>query len=212
MDNSDLTPQLSDNDVADLSFGEILSKLQGIVKSIRGSSGRRELFKEACQNCKLLPATIPLNIAVLWNSTFRMLQHSIYMKRPIRRYIDELGEPFEHMVLLECDWQLAEVLLLFLFPFQRCTSRFECNRTTSEVDYFFFAYHTLYNHIDDVKDKLRSSIGLGALHYAPFMLKAIEAMETTLGKYYECTSFPTVYSDAMILNPGTKLSIFTEKS
>ena len=103
-------------------------------------------------------------------------------------------------------------MLLFLFPFQHCTLRFECNRTIPEVDYVFFAYDTLYNHIDDVKDKLRSGVGLGAPHCAPFILKAIEAMETTLRKYYERTSFPTVYGDAMILNPRTKLSIFTEES
>ena len=105
MDNSHLTLGVSDDNVADLSFGEILSKLRGIAKSIRGSSGRWELFKEACQDYKLPPATIPLDIAVQWNFTFRMLQHSIYMKRPIGRYIDELRKPFEHMVLSERDWQ-----------------------------------------------------------------------------------------------------------
>jgi len=119
---------------------------------------------------------------------------------------------FEQLVLTEREWQQAEVLLLFLLPFQRCTSQFEFNNTTPEIDYVFFAYNTLYNHIDDVKDKLRSGSGLGALPCAPSMLRAIEQMERVLHKYYEKTGFPTVYGDAMILNPRAKLSLFEEET
>ena len=140
-----------------------------------------------------------------------MLQHSIYLKRPIRRYVDDLGDTFEQLVLIEREWQQAEVLLLFLLPFQRCTSRFEFNHSTPEIDYVFFAYDTLYNHVDDVKDKRRSGSGLGALPCAPSILTAIEQMENVLRKYYEKTRFPTIYRDAMILNPGAKLRILMKK-
>ena len=74
-----------------------------------------------------------------------MLQHSIYLKHPIHRYVDDLGDTFEQLMLTECEWQQAKVLLLFLLPFQRCTSRFESNNTTSKIDYVFFAYDTLSN-------------------------------------------------------------------
>ena len=37
-------------------------------------------------------------------------------------------------------------------------------------------------------------------------------MENILCKYYEQTRFPTVYGDAMILNPHAKLSIFDEET
>jgi len=37
-------------------------------------------------------------------------------------------------------------------------------------------------------------------------------METVLRKYYKKTRFPTVYGDAMILNPDAKLSIFEEET
>ena len=134
------------------------------------------------------------------------------MKRPIWRYLEELGEPFEHLVLSKREWQQAEILLLFLLPFQCCTSRFECNNATPEVDYVFFAYDTLYNHIEDVKDKLCSDVGLESLRCASFMLKAVEDIETILRKYYERTSFPTIYGDAMILNTRIKLTIFQEES
>jgi len=141
-----------------------------------------------------------------------MLQHSIYLKRPIHRYVNDLGETFEQLVFTEREWQQAEVLLLFLLPFQRCTSRFESNHSTPEIDYVFFAYDTLYNHIDDVKDKLRSGSGLGTLPCMPSMLMAIEQMENVLRKYYEKMPFPTVYGDAMILNPCAKLTIFDEET
>jgi len=205
----DFTLDIGNNDLA---FRGIISKLRDIANSIRGSSRRWKLFEQACRSCKITPATIPQDVAIRWNSTFCMLQHSIYLKRPIRRYVDNLGDPFEQLVLTERKWQQAEVLLLFLLPFQRCTSRFKSNNTTPEIDYVFFAYDMLYNHIDDVKDKLRSGSGLRALHCAPFMLTAIEQMETVLRKYYEKIHFPTVYGDAMILNPRVKLSIFHEET
>ena len=141
-----------------------------------------------------------------------MLQHSIYLKRSIRRYVDDLGDTFEQLVLRECKWQQAEVLLLFLLPFQCCTSRFESNNSIPEIDYVFVPYDTLYNHIDNVKDKLCSGSGLGALPCAPSMRMAIEQMENVLHKYYEKTQFPTIYGDAMILNPHLKLSIFDEET
>ena len=141
-----------------------------------------------------------------------MLQHSIYLKHPICRYVDDLGETFEKLVLTEREWQQAEVLLLFLLPFQQCTSRFESNHSTPEIDYVFFAYDTLYNHIDDVKDKLRSGSGLGTLPCTPSMLTAIEQMENVLRKYYEKMPFPTIYGDAMILNLCAKLTIFDEET
>jgi len=66
-----------------------------------------------------------------------MLQHSIYLKRPIHRYIDDRGDTFKQLMLTEHEWQQAKVLLLFLLPFQRCTSRFESNNSTPEIDYVF---------------------------------------------------------------------------
>jgi hypothetical protein len=201
-----------DDDFDMLSFSAIISKLREIAKSIRGSTRRWELFQQACTSCKLPEKTIPLDVTVRWNSTFRMLQHSVHLKRAIRRYVDNLGLTYEDFVMSEPEWQQAEVLLLFLLPFQRCTARFECHDSSPEIDYVFFGYDTLFNHIDDVKKKLRSARGLGALQCASSMLKAIEQMEKVLKKYYKKTSNPTVYGDAMILSPRAKLSIFDEES
>ena len=68
----------------------------------------------------------------------------------------------------------------------------------------------VYNHIDDVKDKLVSGCDLEALPYAPSMLIAIKQMQNVLRKYYEKMQLLIVYGDAMILNPHVKVSIFKE--
>ena len=96
-------------------------------------------------------------------------------------------------------------------PFQYCTKRFECNIDSPEIDYVFLTYDTMYNHIDDVKVALLGSTGLGLLSSATYMYAAIEEMETKLRIYYEKTKFPTVYGDAMILNPRVKLTLFEEE-
>jgi len=130
----DFTLDIGDDDLA---FGEIISKLRGIANSIHGTSRWWELFEQACRSYKITPTTIPQDITIRWNSTFRMLQHSIYLKHPIPRYVDDLGDSFKQLVLTERECQQAEVLLLFLLSFQRCTSGFESNNTTPEIDYVF---------------------------------------------------------------------------
>jgi hypothetical protein len=99
--------------------------------------------------------TIPLDISVQWNSTFRMLLQAIYLRRPIHRYVDDFGATSTR--LIDSEWEQAEILLMFLLPLRRCTTRFECNRASAEIDYIFFAYNAMYNHIDNVKDKLQSA-------------------------------------------------------
>jgi|SRR5947207_1513470 len=88
----------------------------------------------------------------------------------------------EKYQLSDEEWELAEVLLLFRLPFKRCSDRFECNSTYTEIDYVFFVYDTLFNHIDDVKDRLKSDVSLSSLSSAPFMLAAVEKMRVLLVK------------------------------
>ena len=81
---------------------------------------------------------------------------------------------------MNAEWEQAEVLLMFLLPFKRCTTHFECNNSSPEIDYVFFAYNTMYDHMDDIKSKLESGISIGALPCAKYMLKAISEMEKVL--------------------------------
>jgi hypothetical protein len=212
---------ISDADDFDpASFGVILGKVRSIAKSIRGSSLRWEMFQQACKSYEMEPMTIPLDITIRWNSAYRMLLQAIYLRRPIHRYVDDcIAQAKEkskglwmEMQLMNAEWEQAEVLLMFLLPFKRCTARFECNSGQTEIDCVFFAYNTMYDHIDDVKAKLESNTGIGALPCAKYMLKAISEMEVVLKKYYQKTAFPTVYADGMILNPRSKLIIFEDEA
>ena len=121
-----------------------------------------------------------------------MLLHAVYLRHPIRWYVDDytaktkpetLKQKWEEMQITNGEWEQAEVLLMFLLPFKRCTARFECNNSSPEIDYVFFAYNTMYDHMDDVKSKLESGTGIGALPCAKYMLDAIGEMEKVLKKY-----------------------------
>src|SRR6266496_5242485 len=145
------------------------------------------------------PMTIPLDIIIRWNSAFRMLLHTVYLHRPIHRYVDNciaktkpetLKQKWEEMQLMNAEWEQAEVLLMFLLPFKRCTAHFECNNSSPEIDYVFFAYNTMYDHMDDVKSKLESGISIGALPCAKYMLKAISEMEKVLKNITPRPHFP----------------------
>src|SRR5205809_2041066 len=99
-------------------------KLHKIAKSIRGSTLRWEAFQRSCKSYGIEPMTIPLDITVRWNSTFLMLLQAVYLRRAIHRYVDDLDEELSELQLSEEEWEKAEVLLVFLLPFKRCTSRF----------------------------------------------------------------------------------------
>ena len=70
----------------------------------------------------------------------------------------------------------------------------------------------MYNHLNDVEEKLQSGTEIGALSCTPFMLSMMQKMKDLLSKYYSRTGLQTVYIDAMILNPRTKLVISEEES
>lgn len=63
--------------------------------------------------------------------------------------------------------------------FRRCTDRFEYKEFSTESDYVFFAYD-LYNHLDDVEEKLKSGTEIDALSCAPFMLSMMKKMQDLL--------------------------------
>ena len=196
-------------------FKVLLVTIARLATSLRRSTARWNTFEATCKSYNIKAMTIPFAMDVQFSSHYRQLLVAIYLRRPLRRYVDDANfKPQDkHLYeLLDEQWELAEFLLLFLMPFQRCTERFECNESNTEINYVFFAYDTLYNHLDDIEAKLRSGTGIGGLSCAPFMLSAMEKMKGTLSKYYSRTEVQTVYVDAMILNPRTKLVIAEEES
>ena len=138
-----------------------------------------------------------------------MLARCLLLKRPIRLFLEERLTSLK--ISDEC-WELAEILCAFLMPFYRCTKRFESNAALPEIDYVFFAYNIMYDHIDDVKEALKKKRGIEAYAVASFMSTALNKMEDSLKKYYAKMDFSSVYADAMILNSRCKFSIFEENT
>ena len=196
-------------------FRDLLAIIGRLATSLRRSTTRWKIFQAACKSYDIEPMTIPLAMDVRFSSHYRQLLVAVYLCRPLRRFVDDAHfKPQEkHLYELSDEqWDLAEFLLLFLRPFQRCTERFECNESKTEIDYVFFAYDTLYNHLEDVEEKLTSGTGIGVLSCAPFLLQTLQKMKDTLSKYYSRTGLQTAYINAMILNPRTKLVIGEEES
>jgi hAT family C-terminal dimerisation region len=198
------TPNLDDEDA--ISFQVTLEKIREVAKAIRSSPQRWDKFQVACRSYSIAPVTIPIDVSTRWSSTYDMGEQYLYLTKPINRFLDDCE--LEHLKLTTSEFEIVELLVVFLMPFKRCTKRFESNAENPEIDYVFFAYDSLFNHIDDVKTALEGTTALAALPSAPYMLDALCDMEEKFKIYYEKTELPTVYSDAMILNPRCKLSIF----
>ena len=153
-----------------------------------------------------------------------MLEQAIYLRKPIGRFLTKLlldepytnrekGPPFhERCAMTGEEWDLVEVLYVFLLPFKRVTTRFENNTKNPEIDYTFYAYDRMFNHIKDVLFSLHSPRALGSLPSANVFVRALEEMSEKLQAFYDKTKVPFIYADAMILNPRCKLSIFNEET
>ena len=190
----------------------ILEKIRSIARAHRAGQLRREKWVQCCQHNGLPPLMIPTDVTVRWNSTYHMLERALYLRQAIERYCFEMRKELPDSNLTDEEWELAEILLLILYPFKRCTKRFESDLAKSEITYVFFAYDTLYDHVDDMKDTFADEALQNVLPWATYLLDAVNAMEDILRKYYARTSLPTVYGDAMILNPRYKLTIFDKES
>ena len=198
-----------DQQLSKITLQNVIEACHAIARYIRSSHLAWESFSKCCHSLGMKPITIPLDVPTRWNSTFEMVGRLLYLKKPIRRLTQEHAP---HLRIKESWWEYMEVLCAFLMPFYRCTKRFESNNTQPEIDYVFFAYNTMYDHIDDVKDAIEQKRGIGSYRIASSMGPALLELEATLKKYYEKTTFPPVYGDAMILNPRCKLSIFEDST
>jgi hypothetical protein len=146
-------------EAADMDFKDVLTKIREIARVIRSNTLKWERFQESCQFFRITPCTIPLDVRVRWNSTFKMLEGAIYLRRPVHQFL--LSDPkfFKCCHLSDQEWELAKVLLLFLLSFKRVTSCFECNGEIPDIGYILFvyvlfAYDHMFNHVDDVTNSL----------------------------------------------------------
>jgi hypothetical protein len=116
-----------------MTFLSTLFKIRCIAKAIRRSTALWEAFCKCCKDYGLSPMTIPLDCAPRWSSKYLMLHKAVYLRKAIHRLVDDNPARLEEYRLSNQEWDMAEVLLLFLMPFKRCTKRFECSKTTPEI-------------------------------------------------------------------------------
>ena len=190
------------DDTIDVDFNVTLSKIRDLAKGIRKSTLRWEIFQQACKDLELTPRTIPLNIKVRWNSMLHMLEQAVYLRKAIARFLTQLSLedndrrdclPFqERCAMSNQEWDLVEVLYVFLIPFKRVTMRFENHTKNPEIDYIYFAYDRMFNHIEDILFSLRNHRALGRLRSAKVFIQALENMRVKLNGYYDKTKVPFI--------------------
>src|ERR1700689_1466483 len=134
-----------------------------------------------------------------------MLEKATYPCEALDKFVGLHMHDLSKHRLSDQEWGVAEQLFMILMPFQQCTNRFESNSCSSKVDYVFFGYDVMFNHLEDVDATLQRSRS----HTVSFLRTAICKALAVLRHYYnKTTTMPFLYADAMILNPRVKLCIF----
>jgi hypothetical protein len=108
-------------------FRVLLATIGRLVTLLRRSTTRWKIFQAVCKSHNIEPITIPFTMDVQFTSHYRQLFVAIYLRSPLRRYVDDVNFKLQdkHLYKLSDEqWDLAKFLLLFLMPFQRCTERF----------------------------------------------------------------------------------------
>jgi hypothetical protein len=193
----------------DHTFKTTLAKIRKLAKAARHGSKKPASMRIACREANVTHLRIPFDVTVRWNSTYWMLEKAIYLREALDKFVGLHMDDLSEHRLSDQEWGVAEQLFMILMPFQRCTNRFESNSRSSEVDYVFFGYDVMFNHLEDVDATLQRSRSATA----SFLRTAISDALAVLRHYYnKTTTMPFLYADAMILNPRVKLCIFNTDS
>ncbi len=193
-------------DESGLDFNVVLVKIRELVKGIRKSMLRWELFQKYCLVYDINSSIISIDLKIRWHSMMRMLETAIYLDHLINHFLMDLDDNEDlssQYSRTDTEWELAEVFYVFLISFKHVIIRFQNNQEKSGINYLFFVYDRMFNHIDNVFSSLRSS---------ECFVNALMKMERKLSEYYNKMNLYFVYDDAMILNFHCKFSIFNEET
>lgn len=111
------TPSPDDEDA--ISFEATLERIREIAKAIRSSPQRWDIFQAACRSYNIAPVTISIDVLTRWSSTCDMGHQYVYLVKLINCFLDDCG--LEHLKLTPSEFEMAELLVVFLMPFKRCT-------------------------------------------------------------------------------------------
>jgi hypothetical protein len=185
-------------------LSELLENIRQIALHIKKSDQTWAQFESICVDVDVRCLKILLDVPTRWNSTHRMLERILYLRKAIDRYVLDHQPALEPVT--EKHWELLELLCAYLWPFKNCTEALESTKKP-EIDRVFWVYNRMINEIED----LRATLARREARRQPWakeLLVALAMMQEKVKKYYEKTTAPMVYVDAMILNPKLKLSGF----
>jgi hypothetical protein len=188
----------------DCSLSELLVNIRAIAVHIKKSSQAWDKFQAICNDVNIKSLKILLDVVTRWNLTHRMLERMLYLRKAVDRYV--LENQSELDTVTEKQWETLELLCGFLWPFKNCTDALESTKKP-EVDRVYWAYNRMFNDIDDFRATLERREARNQASGSE-LLEALVGMEFKLRKYYEKSGAPSIYVDAMILNPKVKLSGF----
>jgi hypothetical protein len=200
------------NSDASQPFSATLSKIRDLAKAAQHGSKRPAIFRQACASRGLKPLRIPLDIEVRWNSTYRMLETALYLRFALDDLVGLSYQDLGKYKLNDDEWRTIGEVFTLLHPFYKLTKRFESNASVTEIDYIFYGYGTMFDHLEDAMDTIKAKVKIP--RRSKFLLEAIEEAYEKLKEYYSltCKEETHIYSDAMILNPRGKLEIFKSVS
>jgi len=94
----DIEPESEDDmnlDLEDLpesdgtAFRVLLATIGRLATSLQRSTMRWKIFQAACKSYDIEPITIPFAMDVWFSSHYRQLFVAIYLRRPLRRHVDD---------------------------------------------------------------------------------------------------------------------------
>jgi hypothetical protein len=140
-----------------------------------------------------------------------MIVRAIRLRIPIKSWLEEqiIKEPhLDQFALSPTDWKKLKYLVALLRPFAEFTHLIG-NAKDTTINHTWNVYNTLFDHLDDINQKLRNK-DTAANPWVDEFIAAITAGVAKLKHYYTETGGPVeqTYALAAILDPSQKLDIF----
>jgi len=167
---------------------------------------------KACSTASIQRLQLIYDVPTRWNSAYNMLERALHMRRAINLYLAEERD-LAHLALSNSEWDQCGALLTILYPFKVESTRIQ-DTSRPTIQRVYWSYERMFNTIDELRDKLRRSLTRGRRKDKDWinqLLNAIDEMERKLKTYYTAAT-QYVFSEACLLDPTTKTSLFDAKS
>ena len=157
----------------------------------------RENLKTFCESYQVDYVELNLDMPVRWNSTFKMIQVALRLKKPLDALMRN-SLKLSNFILEDAEWKLVEDMAKYLRPFSKMTDKISVQNIPT-LSLTALIYVELYGHIESYK-------GMKGVH-ADVKTSAQKAKDK-LDEYYDTTD-SLVYVVATVLDPRCKLNWYS---